>query len=138
MRTRNGKIARLPRPVREQLNDRLERCESSARLLPWLNALPETRELVRKEFAGVPINKQNLSQWRRGGFQEAMAWRYLRQQTGNAVAMLLAKGLASLVCPSNQAQMAAVAPVNPEKHATNCRKDGYRKDAGQASPSESC
>lgn len=138
MRTRNGKIARLSLPVREQLNDRLERCESSARLLPWLNALPETRALVQKEFAGVPINKQNLSQWRRGGFQEAMAWRYLRQQTGNAVAMLLARSLAGLVCPSNQSRMPAVAPGNSEKHATDCRKDGYGKDAGQASPGESC
>jgi len=97
MKARNGKIARLPRPVRQQLNERLERCESSSRLLPWLNALPETRELVQKEFAGVPISKQNLSQWRRGGFQESLASRYLRRQTGDAVAMLLASCLAGMI-----------------------------------------
>jgi hypothetical protein len=137
MKTRNGKIARLPRPVREQLNKRLERSESSSRLLPWLNALPETRELVQKEFAGVPISKQNLSQWRRGGFQESLAWRYIRRQTSDGAAMLLAKSLAGLICPSKQSGMTGVALRNPKKHASACRKDSYGKHAGQAGPSQS-
>jgi hypothetical protein len=70
LRTRNGKIARLPHDVREELNLRLERSERSPQLLAWLNALPAVREFVRGEFNGEPVSKHNLSQWRRGGFQD--------------------------------------------------------------------
>jgi hypothetical protein len=70
MRTRNGKIARLPRNVREELNVRLERSEQSPKLLAWLNALPEVQEILRKEFNGEPVSKQNLSRWRLGGYQD--------------------------------------------------------------------
>jgi len=68
MKARNGKIARLPHPVREELNLRLERSQQSPQLLAWLNALPEAQELVRNEFGGEPVSKHNLSQWRRGGY----------------------------------------------------------------------
>ena len=61
MNARNGKIVRLPRSVRNQLNERLERSEESPQLLEWLNALPEARKIVQNDFAGVPISKQNLS-----------------------------------------------------------------------------
>jgi len=137
MKTRNGKIARLPRPVREQLNERLERSESSSRLLPWLNALPETRELVQKEFAGVPISRQNLSQWRLGGFQESLASRYIRRQTADGVAMLLARSLAALAFQSKQPPRAAASSRNREKDINDSRKDSYGKHTGPASPSES-
>jgi hypothetical protein len=70
MKARIGKIARLPSQVREEVNVRLERSEPSPRLLAWLNALPAVRELLQRDFAGDPISKQNLSQWRRGGFQD--------------------------------------------------------------------
>lgn len=73
MRTRHGKIARLPRALRLQLNQRLERSEPGPQLLAWLNALPEVQELLQQDFAGEPISKQNLSQWRRGGFQDWLA-----------------------------------------------------------------
>jgi hypothetical protein len=76
MRTRNGKIARLPRHLREQLNVRLECSEPSPLLLAWLNALPEVREIVRRDFGGEPVTKHNLSQWRRGGFQDWLARRH--------------------------------------------------------------
>jgi hypothetical protein len=70
MKTRNGKIARLPHDVREELNVRLERSERSSQLLAWLNALPAVREFVQREFGGEPVSKHNLSQWRLGGFQD--------------------------------------------------------------------
>jgi hypothetical protein len=70
MNARNGKIARLPRQIRNELNQRLERSEPGPKLLAWLNALPEVKELLEDEFDGVPISKQNLSEWRQGGFQE--------------------------------------------------------------------
>ena len=40
-RTRNGKIARLPLEIREQLNRRLDDGEQGQPDLDWLNALPE-------------------------------------------------------------------------------------------------
>src|SRR5215472_5333629 len=67
---RNGKIARLPHQVREQLNQRLEDGESSETLLPWLNSLPKTQAVLAQYFGGRPIHKQNLSEWRQGGFRE--------------------------------------------------------------------
>jgi hypothetical protein len=75
MNARNGKIARLPRDIRRRLNERLERSEESPQLLEWLNALPEVKKVLQKDFAGVPISPQNLSQWRQGGFQEWLARR---------------------------------------------------------------
>lgn len=77
MNARNGKIARLPRFVRDELNERLECSEESPQLLDWLNALPEVQKVVTDAFGGVPISKQNLSQWRLGGFQEWLARRDL-------------------------------------------------------------
>ncbi len=41
MKTRIGKIAGLPRAVRDPLNQRLHDVEPGHRLLEWLNALPE-------------------------------------------------------------------------------------------------
>jgi len=79
MNARNGKIARLPRSVRQELNERLERSEQSPQLLDWLNALPEVQKVVQNHFAGVPISKQNLSEWRQGGHQEWLARRDLRE-----------------------------------------------------------
>ncbi len=41
--TRNGKIARLPLAVRQQLNQRLLNGELAQDLLSWLNQLPEVQ-----------------------------------------------------------------------------------------------
>jgi hypothetical protein len=79
MNARNGKIAHLPREIHHQLNERLERAEESPKILPWLNALPEVIEVINEDFDGVPISKQNLSEWRQSGFQEWLARRELRE-----------------------------------------------------------
>jgi hypothetical protein len=68
--THRGKIARLPPELRHQLNERLENCEKSGTLLAWLNGLPEVQTLLAREFGAGPINRENLSAWRRGGFAE--------------------------------------------------------------------
>ena len=81
MNARNGKIARLPRPVREELNLRLEQCDESPEVLEWLNALPEVKAVLEAHFDGVPISKMNLSRWRRGGHQE---WRAREDLLGEA------------------------------------------------------
>ena len=75
--TRNGKIARLPRQIRDELNRRLQDAEPGDTLLPWVNGLPEVQAVLARQFGGSPINKQNLHEWRSGGFAE---WQ-TRQET---------------------------------------------------------
>jgi hypothetical protein len=137
MKSRNGKIARLPAEIRQELNQRLERSEPSTQLLPWLNALPEVQQVLREEFEGVPINKQNLSQWRRGGFQESQALRFIQRQTADSLSALLVRGLAALTLQSKRPAKPAASPRNTEKHPNHSRKDSYGKDARPASPGES-
>jgi hypothetical protein len=70
MKAGTGKIARLPRDVRDELNRRLDDGEDGAALLDWLNGRPGTLKVMQDHFAGQPVNKQNLSDWRQGGFLE--------------------------------------------------------------------
>ncbi|HSY17536.1 MAG TPA: hypothetical protein VK815_04340 [Candidatus Acidoferrales bacterium] len=67
-----GKISRLPREIREQLNRRLDDGVPGNRLVAWLNELPAVRALLAAEFGGAAINEQNLSNWKQGGFRD---WR---------------------------------------------------------------
>jgi hypothetical protein len=67
---RKGKIARLPHALRVQINRRLSDNEDGAALLDWLNARPDTQALLARDFGGEPISKQNLYEWRQGGFLE--------------------------------------------------------------------
>src|SRR5712692_2570099 len=68
--TRNGKIARLPRSIRELLNRRLRDGESGKSLVDWLNSLTEVQKVLAEEFGGRPISEQNLSEWKQGGFED--------------------------------------------------------------------
>ena len=68
MKTPNGKIARLPRNIRDELNQRLENGEPADTILPWLNALPEVQAMLADWFAASPVNRQNLTNWRQGGY----------------------------------------------------------------------
>ena len=70
MKTRNGKIARLPKEIREELNHRIENGWRGARLVKWLNELPPVKEMLREQFHSRPITEQNLSQWRDGGYAD--------------------------------------------------------------------
>ena len=66
----HGKIARLPRNLRHELNQRLADGEPSDSLLAWLNAQPEVQAVLADRFGGNPISPQNLSNWRQGGYKE--------------------------------------------------------------------
>jgi hypothetical protein len=66
--TRKGKIARLPRLIREELNERLSDGQSGPVILAWLNALPEVKGVLEKHFNAELISEQNLSAWRQGGY----------------------------------------------------------------------
>jgi hypothetical protein len=66
--TRIGKIGRLPKAIREELNRKLDDGAAGPSLLEWLNALPGVQLVLRDQFDSQPISEQNLSAWRLGGF----------------------------------------------------------------------
>ena len=73
MTTHTGKIARLAKKVREELGRRIEDGEPGPELLKWLNGRREVKAVLRKQFGGRPVNKQNLCAWRRSGHVEWLA-----------------------------------------------------------------
>ncbi len=75
--TRNGKIARLTREIRDSLNRRLQDGEPGVRLVAWLNGLPDTQRVLATDFGGRNISEQNLSEWKAGGYRDWLA----RQET---------------------------------------------------------
>jgi hypothetical protein len=79
--TRNGKIARVPGTIRAELNMRMENGEEGESLLAWLNGLPAVQKTLKASFDGAPISKQNLSEWRLGGFRE---WQLRQEWIGQA------------------------------------------------------
>lgn len=70
--TRRGKIARLPRNLRDELCHRLADGQGGAEILSWINAQPAAVTMLAKYFKGEKINDANLSAWRTGGYRE---WR---------------------------------------------------------------
>ena len=68
--TRNGKIARLPRSIREQVNRKLDDGITGVEIVEWLNTLPEAQALMAAEFDSRPIREQNLSEWKAGGYRD--------------------------------------------------------------------
>src|SRR5436190_54197 len=68
--TRNGKIARLPKSIRDELNRRLANGERGTELVAWLNNLPEVQSVVAEQFNGKPVRAQNLSEWKHGGYKD--------------------------------------------------------------------
>jgi hypothetical protein len=71
-RALTGKIARLPEDIREQLNKRLLDGLGGNEILAWLNDLPAVKEILAAQFSGVPVNHENLSNWRHSGYER---WR---------------------------------------------------------------
>jgi hypothetical protein len=66
---RIGKITRLPQAVRAQLNTRLQDGAEGKQIADWLNSLPQVKERLADKFDGRPINEQNVSAWRQGGYK---------------------------------------------------------------------
>lgn len=70
---RYGKIASLPRELRDKLNRRLDDGEQGVRLVEWLNQVPEVRSVLARNFDGRKINEQNLTEWKAGGYRDWQA-----------------------------------------------------------------
>jgi len=80
-----GKIARLPAPIREELNQRLFDGETGRRLIAWLNGLPAVQAIVAAEFHGQPMAECNLSRWKRTGYK---SWKQAREMREAGAAMI--------------------------------------------------
>lgn len=85
-KTRNGKIARLPHQVREELNRRIRDGQEGKALVEWMNGLEEVRAVLRRDFGGGVIREQNLSEWRKGGYQEWLRRQDLLSRVGDLAA----------------------------------------------------
>lgn len=72
-----GKIHRLPFDIRTALHGRLLNGRPQAETLDWVNALPETVEMLADFFEGKPITPQNLSDYKNG--REYQTW-VMRQE----------------------------------------------------------
>lgn len=68
--TRNGKIARLPKCIRDDLGHRIEDGEQGKELVKWLNGLSGVQRVLKEQFDGRPISEQNFSEWKQGGYQD--------------------------------------------------------------------
>lgn len=67
---RLGKIARLPYFIRAELNRRLADNEPATDLVRWLNAQPQVKEVLARQFNGRRITQQNISAWKQGGYRD--------------------------------------------------------------------
>jgi len=77
---RQGKFARLPHALREEVNQRILNGESAGTVLAWLNADPGAVKVWDEYFEGAGATPQNLSEWRLGGYKE---WRAEREKVEN-------------------------------------------------------
>jgi len=93
--THNGKIGGIPAKYREELCRRIYNGERAPTLLPWLNGLPEAQEVCRNQYDGEPINAQNLSNWRGGGYQKWLAEQQAIKRTQELAAHSMALAKAS-------------------------------------------
>src|SRR4051812_31259145 len=81
---RRGKIARLPKAVRDQINQMLRDGAAYETIIQKLNSTPG--------ILPYPISQHNLSQWKRGGYQhwlDQQEWREdMRAKQADAVDLL--------------------------------------------------
>jgi hypothetical protein len=110
--TRTGKIARLPKAIRDELNQRLENGELGVYLVEWLNTLPEVQQVLTERFDGRPINEVNLTEWKGGGYLD-----WLAQQDTRACAQNLAEEATGLKAATDGAMAEHLGTVLAARYA---------------------
>lgn len=78
--SRNGKIARCPPAIREEVCQRLHAGESGPKIIAWLHTQEAVLSVLDEYFNEQPINAQNLTEWRQGGYGD---WLKRREQLEN-------------------------------------------------------
>jgi hypothetical protein len=77
---RNGKIARLPRALRDRINLALYNRCTAKDLCRALNQMPEVQAVMAQYFNGKPLRQQNISEWKQGGYRDWLHHRQLLEQ----------------------------------------------------------
>jgi hypothetical protein len=77
--SRIGKIARLPRHIREELNRRIDDGAQGTQLVAWLNEQPDAQRVLQDSFEGRPITEGNLTEWKQGGYLDWQQHRETRE-----------------------------------------------------------
>lgn len=122
---RKGKIGRLPVAIRNEVNRRLFENESGAKIITWLNAQPDVLRVLDEYFGEEPITPQNLSEWRKGGYQD---WLRRREEVerikdlaefslklGEAAGGSVSDGSAAILGGRIMAEIEAAAGYTPEQ-----------------------
>jgi len=122
MKARNGKIARIPLEIREQLNCRLADGEPGNRLVEWLNSNPEVVKVMAEQFEGRPITDGNLSEWRAGGYEEWLTLdsflnetRVISENAGQLAATGISSDQLHIVLLAHHARLLKNLETMPEK-----------------------
>jgi hypothetical protein len=104
LRSHTGKIGHLPHEIRCQLGRAIHDGVPGVRLVTWLNSMPEVQAILKQDFAGRPINEQNLSKWKVRGYPDWLEERAFSQTVINTTTRYIQeKGLP----PSMQPQFPA-------------------------------
>jgi hypothetical protein len=77
---RNGKIAKLPRHIRDHINRAFDSGQTAVYITEQLNKLPEVKAVLENHFGGRPITQNNLSEWKAGGYRDWLARQELLRQ----------------------------------------------------------
>ncbi len=106
-RVRRGKIGRLPHSTRSEINRRIRDGQSDRRILEWLNDQPDVKRVMREEFDGQKISYQNLSKWRKDGYQDWLSKREVTERIIELSREALSSGLPNLASDAGSAMAAA-------------------------------
>jgi len=124
---RHGKIACLPRNLREEANQRLADRESGVKILAWLNMHPDVQPVLEREFGGRAINLVNLSAWRRGGYQEWRRHHYAVQRVERKMGQSPSGGAAFLEITDELAREFAIEMKVTLQRALDSSKNPIKK-----------
>ncbi len=89
--TRTGKIARLPKDIRDIVNRRLDNGHEAGEITEWLNEQPAVKAVLEKKFEGEPIQPSSIHTWKTGGYLDWKSASESQPVGGRGFAALLNK-----------------------------------------------
>jgi hypothetical protein len=91
VRSHTGKIGHLPYEIRCQIGSAIHNGIPGARLVAWLNSLPEVQAILREDFGGRLINQQNFSKWKVHGYPDWLQEQVFARVTRDILAKQIEK-----------------------------------------------